>query len=53
MDTGCARRPIIDMAAYELNLRARMVDTVLFMTLLAIVIQSLHLDLSAGKADTS
>ena len=37
----------------NLNLRVRMVDTVLFMILLAIVTLSLHLDLLVGKADTS
>ena len=37
----------------NLNLRAHMVAIVLFMTLLAIVTPSLHLDLSVGKVDTS
>ena len=35
MDTGCARRPIIDMDAYELTLRARMDPT-------ASMLQTLH-----------
>ena len=43
MDTGCARRPIIDMAAYELNLRARMDPT-------ASMLQTLHVRAKNAQA---
>jgi malate dehydrogenase (oxaloacetate-decarboxylating)(NADP+) len=43
MDTGCARRPIIDMDAYELTLRARMDPT-------ASMLQTLHVRAKNAQA---
>ena len=43
MDTGCARRPIIDMSAYELALRSRMDPT-------AAMLQTLHVRAKNAQA---
>ena len=43
MDTGCARRPIIDMSAYELALRSRMDPT-------ASMLQTLHVRAKNAQA---